>query len=207
MTNYSQELITLARYLAGEFENKAQAAAEPIWYVPLRLWKRPIPLFSEDSIALYAEQVSMVNPDKPYRPRLLRLRPSTRKADGLEVQYYMFEDIDRVLGAGEKPEILTGITPEDVKLLPDCHLEVEANKLDDNRYHFRAFPVADKLCSFTYGGNNFQVSLGFEVNAEELLVYDKGIDRETGKAIWGALMGAFRFRKNEDFSGLLPNIT
>jgi hypothetical protein len=206
MTNYSQELITLAQYLAGEFENQKQAAAEPIWYVHLRLWKRPIDLFSEDSITLYAEQVSMVNLDKPYRPRLLRLRPSTKKAEGLEVQYYMFKDIDRVLGAGKKPEILTGITLEDIELLPDCRLEVEVNKLSDDRYHFRAFPVADKLCSFTYEGNNFLVSLGFEVNAEELLVYDKGIDRETGKGIWGALMGAFRFYKNKDFSDLLPNI-
>ncbi|MDJ0561083.1 MAG: CpcT/CpeT family chromophore lyase, partial [Microcystis sp. M53599_WE4] len=48
------ELITFGRYLAGEFENQRQAQAEPVWYVHLRLWLRPLPLFREDSIALFA---------------------------------------------------------------------------------------------------------------------------------------------------------
>ena len=38
------ELITFGRYLAGEFENQRQAQAEPVWYVHLRLWLRPLPL-------------------------------------------------------------------------------------------------------------------------------------------------------------------
>ncbi len=54
------ELITFGRYLAGEFENQRQAQAEPVWYVHLRLWLRPLPLFREDSIALFAEQASII---------------------------------------------------------------------------------------------------------------------------------------------------
>ncbi|MDY7021511.1 MAG: CpcT/CpeT family chromophore lyase, partial [Cyanobacteriota bacterium] len=42
--SFSPELIALARYLAGEFDNIAQASAEPVWYVPLYLWHRPLPI-------------------------------------------------------------------------------------------------------------------------------------------------------------------
>ncbi|MDJ0689048.1 MAG: CpcT/CpeT family chromophore lyase [Xenococcaceae cyanobacterium MO_188.B32] len=45
----SPQLIALGTYLAGEFDNQQQALAEPAWYVHLRLWKRPVPLFTEDS--------------------------------------------------------------------------------------------------------------------------------------------------------------
>ena len=52
----SPELIALAQYMAGEFDNREQALAEPTWYVHLRMWQRPlpVPLFSEPSIALFA---------------------------------------------------------------------------------------------------------------------------------------------------------
>lgn len=47
--NFPTQLTTLASYLAGEFSNQAQAIEQPAWYVSLRLWIRPVPIFSEDS--------------------------------------------------------------------------------------------------------------------------------------------------------------
>ena len=52
---FSPELIALARYMAGEFDNREQAIADPAWYVHLHLWQRPVPLFLEDSFTLFAE--------------------------------------------------------------------------------------------------------------------------------------------------------
>ncbi|HEY9302185.1 MAG TPA: CpcT/CpeT family chromophore lyase, partial [Phormidium sp.] len=85
----SPELIALAQYMAGEFDNREQALADPTWYVHLRLWQRPlpIPLFSEPSIALFAEQANILELDKPYRPRIVQLR-QVKTAPGLiEAQY------------------------------------------------------------------------------------------------------------------------
>ena len=65
--SFSPQLLALADYLSGEFDNREQALAEPIWYVHLRLWQRPIPLFSEDSMTLFAEQASVVNLERPDR--------------------------------------------------------------------------------------------------------------------------------------------
>lgn len=195
----SSQLIALGTYLAGEFDNKEQALAEPAWYVHLRLWKRPVPLFTEDSITLFAEQASVINLDKPYRPRLFRLRQSETDSQQLKVDYYMFKDISAVQGTGKNPNLLQQITTEQIEFLPNCSLNIKVEQLLGG-YCFETVPINDRPCTFTYQNNTYQVALGFKVTAKELQTYDKGIDPETGKAIWGALMGAYRFTKLQDFS-------
>lgn len=195
----SPELRALATYLAGEFDNREQALCEPVWYVHLRLWHRPlpIPLFSEPCFAFYAEQASIVNLDQPYRPRILQLRPC---AAGLEVQYYKFKNIALVQGAGQNPGLLKQLRPEDIELLPGCTLTVVEQQIAPNSYHFRASLPPGGRCCFTHNEQTFQVDLGFEATSDSFLSYDKGIDPVTGKAIWGALMGPFRFTKRQDFA-------
>lgn len=197
----SSRLLTLAGYLAGEFENREQAIAEPIWYVHLRLWQRPVPLFQEDSVVLFAEQANIVKLDQPYRPRLLRLQCA--QDDRLQVQYYGFRDPGAVRGAGQNSALLKKITVEQIDCLPGCLLTVTQDSLGNDRYRFSAALPAGERCCFTVQQETYQVSLGFEAKPEEFLSYDKGIDPQTGKAIWGALLGPFQFKKIQDFSGEL----
>lgn len=201
---FSPELIALARYMAGEFDNKAQAIADPVWYVHLHLWQRPAPLFLEDSLTLFAEQANIVNLEQAYRPRIIRLQDSNDPKVSLRVQYYMIKDPSSVQGAGRHPERLQTLTPDNIELLPGCTLTANVQPLPSEGYRFQAFLPSDARCCFTYRGQTFQVSLGFEASPEEFLTYDKGIDPETGKAIWGALLGPFRFTKCQDFSADLP---
>lgn len=187
------ELTTLAHYLAGEFDNQPQALAEPAWYVHLRLWQIPIPLFSEDSCCLFAEQANIVKLDQPYRQRILRLQ---QQSDGsLQVQYYMPKNPTALRGAGAKSALLQSLTPDQFEFLPGCLLNVTVNQLTVNQYHFHAVLPSDRSCCFAYSGNTIQVSLGFEATETEFLSYDKGIDSNTGKATWGAILGPYRFRK------------
>lgn len=197
---FSTQLITLGQYLAGEFDNQAQAIAQPAWYVHLRLWIRPVPLFTEDSITLFAEQASVVNLSQPYRPRLLRLRESKAHPQQLQVEYYMFKDIESIKGAGTNRELLKQINLEQIKFLPNCTLNVESQQLSPNHYCFKTSPESEVPCSVNYQGKSFQVFLGFDVTADSLATYDKGIDPETGKGTWGALLGPYQFTKREDFA-------
>lgn len=198
----SPELIALAKYMAGEFDNREQALAEPAWYVHLCLWQRPlpVPLFSEPSIALFAEQANVLNLDKPYRPRIVQLRHSPSGAGLLEAQYYMLRDIAAFQGAGSNPDLLEKLTSEQIQLLPGCKLSITVQDLGTKGYCFRASLPAGTPCCFAYEGQNYQVDLGFEAAAETFLSYDKGISPKTGKAIWGALMGPFKFVKRQDFA-------
>ena len=198
--NLSPELITLANCLAGEFDNREQALAEPAWYVHLRLWQVPIDLFAEDSLSLFAEQVNTITPNNPYRQRVMRLRVDRSIAEGcLQVQYYMPKNPTALAGAGRNRELLKELKSSDLELLPGCILNVNTQIIAANNYRFIAKPPRDRNCSFTYQGNTIQVSLGFEVTSSQLLSYDKGVDPQTGKASWGAILGPYSYIKREQY--------
>lgn len=206
--NLSPELTVLGRYLAGEFDNQTQAIAEPTWYVHLRLWHRPISLFAEDSITLFAEQASSVTLDRPYRQRIIRLQQGEcyrtgyrQRASGeLQAEYYMLKNPETVRGGGLRSELLQSLTPDDMEFLPGCTLAIAYQQLAVNTYTFSTSPATDNPCRFTYRGTTYQVALGFDVTSEELRTYDRGIDPTTGKVLWGPMMGPFCFTKLQDFS-------
>ena len=193
----SPQLTALATYLAGEFSNQQQAVSQPAWYVNLRLWIRPVPIFTADSITLFAEQANILQLDLPYRPRILRLR----QREAIEIEFYMFEDLATARGAGQNKDLIEQITPEKIKFLPNCTLKVATQELGNGKYCFETTPITKEPCSVTYQGTTFQVFLGLRATVDELQTFDKGIDPKTGKGTWGALMGAYCFDKVQDFSG------
>ena len=65
--SYLPDLSTIAEHLAGEFENKDQAIAEPAWYVNLRMWQIPVSLFQEHSLTLFAELANILKIEQAYR--------------------------------------------------------------------------------------------------------------------------------------------
>ncbi len=195
----SQQLLTLAHYLVGEFDNREQALADPAWYVHLRLWHRRVPLFEEDSMTIFAEQANIVQLDKPYRQRILRLTEGQNVHAPLKAQYYMPKNPSAVLGAGCNPDLLNTLTPDQLELLPSCVLDVSLETLAYHSYKFTATPPINTLCSFTYGGITIQVSLGFESTQDKFMSFDKGIDPITGKATWGAILGPYCYTKREQF--------
>ncbi|MCC5606375.1 chromophore lyase CpcT/CpeT [Nostoc sp. CHAB 5834] len=151
------------------------------------------------SITLFAEQANVVNLDKPYRQRIMRLRQGSNDTS-LEVQYYMPQDPGALIGAGNNPALLNTLTSEQLDLLPGCILTVTQETLGGDRYKFTATPLPETSCSFTYLGNSINVSLGFETTAAEFHSYDKGIDPATGNATWGAIMGPYRYTKRNQYS-------
>ncbi|MDZ7959719.1 MAG: chromophore lyase CpcT/CpeT [Aulosira sp. DedQUE10] len=195
----SPQLIALGEYLAGEFDNREQAIADPAWYVHLRMWQRPVNLFSEDSITLFAEQANIIYLDNAYRQRILRLQLGDNFDAPLKVQYYMFKDPNLFKGAGRNPALLNTLTASQLDVLPGCILSISQQILAPNSYKFAATPMQNTNCSFTYLGNTVQVSLGFEASAAEFHSYDKGIDPVTGKATWGAILGPYRYTKREQY--------
>ncbi len=197
--NFSQELVALANYLAGEFDNREQASSEPVWYVHLRLWQRPVSLLWSDSLTLFAEQSNVLDLDKPYRQRIMRVMQAQDKQAALQVQYYMFKDPSAFSGAGSNPDLLHALKTDQLELLPGCVLNVTNQQTAFNSYLFTATPLPQQKCCFTYRGNTIQVSLGFEAAPNEFKSFDKGIDPTTGNAIWGAMMGPYCYTKRQQY--------
>ncbi|MEM9245000.1 MAG: chromophore lyase CpcT/CpeT [Cyanobacteria bacterium P01_F01_bin.153] len=190
--SHSQSLTTLATYLAGEFDNQAQAREEPVWYVPVRLWHRPLKLWGDRGFAFYAEQSNALKLDQPYRPRVFLLQ---EKEGQIQVGYFQINDAETVRGGGRSPELLTALTPNALTPLPRCTLTVT-----QSAQKFSARPAPLCKCQFTVEGAVREVSLGFDASPEGIQTYDKGINPETGQAIWGALMGPYQYQKLSTYS-------
>jgi hypothetical protein len=187
------QLNTLVQWLAGEFENQAQALDQPAWFVHLRLWHRPLPFLIAGYPALFAEQANALYLDKPYRQRVVSFRP-TEQPDRLHAQYYACKQPDRWQGGGANPDRLQLLTLEDLERLPGCELTVTQQD-----HWFKADPDPNAQCCFQYQGETRQVILGFEVSTDTFLSYDRGVDPNTGQALWGAMMEAYRFQKRQNF--------
>ncbi|MDX1977523.1 MAG: chromophore lyase CpcT/CpeT [Pseudanabaenaceae cyanobacterium bins.68] len=175
----------LVNWLTGEFTNQAQAIADPVWYVHLRLWHRPVPHLDQvlEGRVIFAEQANVINLHKPYRQRLLCL--SDRQA-----KYYAFKQPSLWIGGGAEPTKLTEIGLADLEFLPGCTLPVN---FDGNRY--TAHLPNDAQCCFNYNDQVKQVILGFAATSTEFWSYDRGIDPATKASLWGAIAGAYHYRK------------
>lgn len=195
----SQALITLGQWMAGEFNNQAQSAAQPAWFVHLRLWYRPLPQRFNGQLALFAEQANALYQHQSYRQRVAILE-AIEPAGQLCVRYLAFKQPDKFRGAGANPNLLRQIHSEDLEALPGCELMV---RQESDR--FIAQPEPDAKCCFQYEGQQRQVVLGFEVTAAQFWSFDRGVDPETGQGLWGALLGPYEFQKCQDFSSEFPD--
>ena len=182
---------TLAQWMVGEFNNRQQAIDDPVWYVHLKLWHRPVQC-DLGEYCIFAEQANVLQLDQPYRQRLLVLTPTAN--DEIQGQYWAFKDPQKYKSAGENPSLLGNIQWSDLTELPGCKLKIQRQ---GNQY--QAKPHPDLRCCFDYAGKTRQVEIGFELEPQRLTSYDKGVDPETGKALWGALMGPYRFDKDKDY--------
>ncbi|MEM9090031.1 MAG: chromophore lyase CpcT/CpeT [Cyanobacteria bacterium P01_F01_bin.53] len=214
----SSPLETLVNYLTGAFENKAQAQADPTWYVHLRLWQRRVLQLSDGQThTLFLEQASVAAGQPPYRQRILQLsngqlsdrQPNhvAGEAGLLFGKYFALADPLKFRGAGTEASLLEGMSTADLVALPnsESHIRYQSlsNSAPSNGYQFQAALPDGKLCSFDYDGQQRYVYLGFDVAPRaggiELLTYDKGIDPGTGRGLWGALMGPFCMIKQMSF--------
>ena len=116
MSNSSQ-LLQLASWMVGEFSNREQSLDQPIWFVNLVWWQRPIPFNVLDSIAIFAEQANALILDRPYRQRILQFVENDGK---IQVKYWGFKDPAAWSGAGRARDRLNQITINDIEPLAGC---------------------------------------------------------------------------------------
>ncbi len=203
----TESLRQLATCLAGVFQNQAQALAAPAWFVHIRLWIHPVPVFATDSCAFFLEQASAAYPQPPYRQRLLRLQES---ATGLTAEYYALQQPLAFQGATQSPERLRSLTVNDLQPLTGSRLRVTPTP-EGGGTRFQARQAPGERCLFQMDGNPKAVELGFDaiampqgdVTDNAFWMYDKGIDLTTGQATWGALNGPFKLIKQVDWSDRL----
>jgi CpeT protein len=183
-TTPDSDLHTLANWLEGYYSNRAQAMAEPVWFVPVSLWYvRLSGLFSQ-GIGFFTEQFNQHTPGRFYRSRVLQVL-----ADPLRIENYKLQDQGAWAGASQDPQRLAQLSSADLELLPGCRILVE--KRPDS-YHGEMLPGGG--CRLTSSDSTY-IHIEFDLTAKEFITWDRGFDSTTGRQTWGSRAGPYRYQK------------
>jgi CpeT/CpcT family (DUF1001) len=144
---------------------------------------------------LFGEQANILQVDRPYRQRLLRLCEREGQLCGA---FYSFVEPGAVLGAGGDATIAARILSAEIVALDTGVLNIR--RVGDR---FNLTPRPGEVCEFRFPERGAEkvgrVELGLEVRSDGYDSYDKGLNLETGQPIWGAIMGPYRFTKRDNF--------
>ncbi len=180
----------LRSMLVGSFSSAEQAAADPD-YRDIRLHMAPCWTSRTDGPWIYVEQAMSSAMDKPYRQRVYRL---SKLADRLyQSQVYELastpESALRYAGEWSKPIPLADIMPTDLILKDGCEVIL---KYDPASGHFKGGTVSSN-CE-THFRNAAYASSEINMGPALLVSWDRGFDA-SGKQVWGAEKGGYRFVK------------
>ncbi len=187
----STDIVTLARWMAGDFSNQEQAFANPPLYAHIRVCMRPLPPSLLSGTSLFLEQAYDFMLNQPYRLRVFKLKVVE---EHIEIQHYSFKEPEKFYGAARNPEKLDKLTAEHLELLPGCDMIVQWTG-----HSFQGKIEPGKACIVVRNGKTTYLDNSFEIEEGKLISYDLGRDPETDERIWGSIAGAFHFERWESF--------
>jgi CpeT protein len=192
--NNSELLITLARWIAGQFSNKKQSFDNPQNFAHIHVFFRPLPWDFFEGIGFYSEQVYDYNMWTPYRQGVHKF---VQQDNQIYVENYSLKDPIVYAGSGHNRSILNTIKPEVIERRYNCSM-VFCKK--DNRFYGR---VEGDKCFIKKGDVVTYLVSEVELTEETFISLDRGMDVNTNEQKWGSNHGALRFKKIIDFANEL----
>lgn len=182
------ELDEVVAWMSGSFSSGAQAAADPE-FRDVRLHMTPIWTAREDGRWLYVEQALAEAPARPYRQRVYHVHLDEH---GLVSDVYELPGDPLVYaGTWRDPAQLATLAPE--RLTPRTGCSIRLERRQDGVFVGRTEHGA---CPSELQGAQYATS---EVVIAPTFVesWDRGFD-SSGRQMWGAKKGAYRFERSKD---------
>jgi CpeT protein len=195
--NVSTDLVTLARWMSGDFSNYKQASHNPKDFAHVHAFFRPLPLEFFSGIGLYSEQVYDYDLWTPYRQGVHRL---VDRGDEIYVENYSLTNAMLYAGSGRDLNILKTLTPDCIERRYNCSMVF---KKSGDRFLGN---VEGNQCLIEKKGCQTYLDSYVEVTETTFLSLDKGLDVNTHQQLWGSTFGAFRFEKIQNFANEVPTI-
>lgn len=189
---HSQDITTLARWMASDFSNQAQAYANPPFFAHIRVCMRPLPYELLNGTSLFLEQAYDYILNQPYRLRVIRL---SLNGDRIELENFKVKDQEQFYGASRNLELLSTLTPDKVDKMDGCDMNVVWT---GNSFKGEIKP--GKACIVERKGKITYLDNSFEITDNQLISYDRGRDPETDELIWGSVAGPFEFTPLQSFA-------
>lgn len=190
--SHSTDIVALARLMAADFSNQAQAFENPPFFAHIRVCMRPLPVEVLGGISLYVEQAYDYMLNQPYRVRVLKLIAAD---DHIQIENYAIENEQEFYGKSREPEKLKALTADRLKLLPGCKF---ITYWTGNGFKGEVEP--GKGCMVFRKGKNTYLESNFEIDENKFISHDRGLDPETDDHIWGSVAGPFEFVRWASFA-------
>ncbi|BAY15093.1 hypothetical protein NIES21_09080 [Anabaenopsis circularis NIES-21] len=188
----STDITTLARWMAADFSNQAQAFENPPFYAHIRVCMRPLPLDLLSGVSFFVEQAYDYTLNDPYRLRVLKL---VNVGDRIQIENYTVKQEEKFYGASRNLELLKTLTADDLEKLPGCNMIVEWTGNS-----FKGTVEPGKGCIVFRKGQRTYLDSEFEIDGEKFISLDRGRDPETDEHIWGSVAGPFYFVRWASFA-------
>ena len=193
----SNDLLTLAHWMAGDFSNYQQASTSPKDYAHIHVFFRPLPFEFFSGIGLYSEQVYDYDLWTPYRQGIHRL---VDRGDDVYIENFSLRNAMFFAGSGRDLNILKTITPDAIARRYDCSMVF---KRDRDRF---IGSVEGDRCLIEKNGCQTYLDSYVEITETTWLSLDKGLDVNTHQQVWGSTTGPLKFEKRESFAHEVPTI-
>lgn len=182
---HSQDVTTLARWMASDFSNQEQAYANPPFFAHIRVCMRPLPYDLLDGTSLFLEQAYDFMLNQPYRLRIIKLNVV---GDRLELENYKVKEQEKFFGASRNLDLLQTLTADQIEKMTGCDMDVTWT---GNSFKGQIKP--GKACIVERKGKITYLDNSFEIDGQKLVSYDRGRDPETDELVWGSVAGPFEF--------------
>ena len=182
---HSTDIATLARWMAADFSNQAQAFENPPIFAHIRVCMRPLPLELMSGVSFLVEQAYDYMINDPYRLRVLKL---ITNGDRIEIENYTVKQEEQFYGASRNPNRLQNLKADQLEKLPGCNMIVEWTG-----HSFKGYVEPGKGCMVVRKGQNTYLDSTFEIDENKFISLDRGRDPETDEHIWGSVGGPFEF--------------
>lgn len=188
----STDIKTLAKWMAADFSNQAQAYANPPFFAHIRVCMRPLPYSLLNATSLFLEQAYDFMLNQPYRIRVFSIKFIDEK---LELEHYKLKNEEEFYGASRNPQKLAELTLENLEKMNGC--DMTAEKINNS---FKGEIKPGKACIVVRKGQESYLDNSFEVTADKLISFDRGRDLVTDELLWGSIAGAFEFYPIQSFA-------
>jgi hypothetical protein len=189
---HSTDIATLARWMAADFSNQAQAFENPPMFAHIRVCMRPLPLELMSGVSFLVEQAYDYMINDPYRVRVLKL---ITNGDRIEIENYTVKQEEQFYGASRDPKRLQTLKADHLEKLPGCNMIVEWTG-----HSFKGYVEPGKGCMVVRKGQNTYLDSTFEIDENKFISLDRGRDPETDEHIWGSVAGPFHFVRWGNFA-------
>jgi CpeT protein len=184
--------LLLAQWMAGDFSNHKQAAAEPQHYAHIRIFFRPLPFEFFNAIGFYSEQVYDYDLWSPYRQGVHKL---VDRGEDTYIENYSLQDATLYAGAAREPAILKTITADCLERR--CNCSMIFRREEDI---FRGQVEPGNQCLIERNGAMTYLISDVEITENTWVSLDKGMDINTHEKLWGSAFGMLKFEKVVNFA-------